>query len=548
MVKSIKTVIKKVNGGILCSLALSFLIFIYAPLELYLVNQDDFWFDIYTIFPYLMGMFLISCTVCIAVLIGIRIIRVQIYESILSALFAVFIATYVQGTFLSSNLPPLDGRNIDWNSYSFDQWLSAVLWIIICITIMIGLKKIGFPTFNKLILLISTSLLTVLVVTIGMLCIVNKGFYRKSTGISTIKNQFELSQDQNFIILLFDAVDADTFSNLLEEYPEYKLVFQDFTYYDNTICAYPYTMMSIPFILSGIWYENATSFNFYLSTALNESPLFETLEKQDFKIGIYDYMLNLDNHDNRYDNITNAPATISSAPQFAYSISQLAGIKYAPFAIKPFCYGAQEKINALRSSGQEAEYPYYGWDNPSFYRDTLKSDMAFTNDKVFKFIHLEGAHVPYHYDKNVQLIENGTYEQSIEACITMISGYLNKMKSNNVYDNSIIIVMADHGYNGLEMVEGRQHPFFLVKGINEFHELIVNHAPISYDDLQTAYARLLSGNRSNEIFDYQEGDQRERRFLFYRYLEEDHMEEFIQHGEANDLTTLTPTGRIFDRE
>ena len=111
MVKSIKTVIKKVNGGILCSLALSFLIFIYAPLELYLVNQDDFWFDIYTIFPYLMGMFLISCTVCIAVLIGIRIIRVQIYESILSALFAVFIATYVQGTFLSSNLPPLDGRN-----------------------------------------------------------------------------------------------------------------------------------------------------------------------------------------------------------------------------------------------------------------------------------------------------------------------------------------------------------------------------------------------------------------------------------------------------
>ena len=77
--------------------------------------------------------------------------------------------------------------------------------------------------------------------------------------------------------------------------------------------------------------------------------------------------------------------------------------------------------------------------------------------------------------------------------------------------------------------------------------MVVNHAPISYDDLQLAYKRLLSGNNSDEIFDYKEDDQRERRFLFYRYLEEDHMEEYVQHGRADDLTTLIPTGRVFER-
>lgn len=195
----------------------------------------------------------------------------------------------------------------------------------------------------------------------------------------------------------------------------------------------------------------------------------------------------------------------------------------------------------------QAEYPYYEWTNTTFLENVLNSRMTFTKDKVFKFIHLEGAHVPYQYDKNVNLIENGTYDQNIEACITIASEYLNKLRSNNTYSNSVIIIMADHGYNGMTSTEGRQHPFLLVKGLNESHEMVVNHAPISYDDLQLAYKRLLSGNNSDEIFDYKEDDQRERRFLFYRYLEEDHMEEYVQHGRADDLTTLIPTGRVFER-
>lgn len=540
--------IKKLNGGIICSLSLSFLLFIYAPLEIYLTNQNDFWFDFYTLAPFLMRTFLIFSFICIVTLVGLLFIKIPLYEVVVSILFAILIASYIQGTFLSSGLPPLDGREIDWLSYQTENRISWILWGALCIISVVFLIKLKFPVFNKIVVAVSAFLSALLGISLFALLIQNKGLYGKNTEIATTKNQFEMSADKNFIILLFDAVDASMFSSLLEENPEYKTVFQDFTYYDNAVCAYPYTMVSIPFIWLGEWYENESPFDQYLSKATNDSPLFHMLEKQGFKMGIYDALFNFDNHDKRFDNITSYPAKVTSEFEFICSLVQLSGIKYAPFALKQACYDAPAKINRLKAPAQESENPYFNWENTAFHADIQNIPMTLIDEKVFKFIHVEGAHVPYRYNKNVELIETGTYSQNVEACITMASAYLEKLKQNNVYDNSIIIIMADHGYAEGDIPEGRQNPFFLAKGLNETHELTVNHAPISYADLQDAYSKLLSGNSGSHLFDYQEGEQRERRFLFYIYLKDAHMEEYIQHGEANDLTTLTPTGRIFDRE
>jgi hypothetical protein len=280
--------IKKLNGGIICSLSLSFLLFIYAPLEIYLTNQNDFWFDFYTLAPFLMRTFLIFSFICIVTLVGLLFIKIPLYEVVVSILFAILIASYIQGTFLSSGLPPLDGREIDWLSYQTENRISWILWGALCIISVVFLIKLKFPVFNKIVVAVSAFLSALLGISLFALLIQNKGLYGKNTEIATTKNQFEMSADKNFIILLFDAVDASMFSSLLEENPEYKTVFQDFTYYDNAVCAYPYTMVSIPFIWLGEWYENESPFDQYLSKATNDSPLFHMLEKQGFKMGIYE--------------------------------------------------------------------------------------------------------------------------------------------------------------------------------------------------------------------------------------------------------------------
>ncbi|MFQ8901895.1 MAG: hypothetical protein ACLR7D_08430 [Lachnospira eligens] len=58
----------------------------------------------------------------------------------------------------------------------------------------------------------------------------------------------------------------------------------------------------------------------------------------------------------------------------------------------------------------------------------------------------------------------------------------------------LFIVMADHGYGLSYGPRNRQHPVLFVKGKNESHDYTVSEAPISYDDLQEAFSRLLDGS------------------------------------------------------
>ena len=53
--------------------------------------------------------------------------------------------------------------------------------------------------------------------------------------------------------------------------------------------------------------------------------------------------------------------------------------------------------------------------------------------------------------------------------------------------------------------------------------------------------------RQDEVFDWKEGDARERRFLRYSFLDDDHMQEYIQTGYASDKDTMIPTGREYNR-
>ena len=92
----------------------------------------------------------------------------------------------------------------------------------------------------------------------------------------------------------------------------------------------------------------------------------------------------------------------------------------------------------------------------------------------------------------------------------------------------------------------RQSAMLLIKGRGEHHDTMeISQAPISYVDLQQAYVRLLDGTESAGVFDWKEGDVRERRFLMDSLGQEEEIVEYTQTGYAQDMTTMIPTGREF---
>lgn len=536
-------------AGISVMGALCFMLFLYAPLELFFYNQREFWFDLYTLFPFLLVLFGVAFLAMVLFGVLCCLLLPKVYKVVvIPALSIVLLGAYVQGNFLLNDLPPMDGLEYDWADYSAGRLPSVILWVAISILVIVSFRILRGEKFCRVARAVSLFLSAMLLLTLVSICITTEGYRTDLDACATVKDEFEYSENSNFIILLIDAADSGEMYTMLQEKPEYKETFEDFTYYHNTLGIYPCTMCAIPQIISGQRFENQTDFDTYATDVFKNAEFLDILEQQNYKLGMYYQDLTYNDESiYRFENVLPITDSVSSWWDLAKLEIKLVGLRYAPFDLKRFCEFKHVEFSATRI--MEVDYPIYLPSNEIFYNSIKESDFSYISENCFKFIHLEGAHVPFHYDKDMNRIEKGTYRQAMEASMTVTKAYLEKLKENGLYDNSVIVVMADHGMEGLDpaLYTGRQNPILFVKGIDEHHEMVISEAPISYDDLQTAFRRLLEGSTGTEIFDYQEGDERERTYLFYEYEEEDYLYEYTTSGHASDDSSLQATGREFVR-
>lgn len=543
--------------GVLMAAAISFLLFLYAPVDLYCSNIDEFWFDFDVLLRMAVMMFGISLVTLTLLYLLAAWIHPYLYRIGLAVGLAVLLITYVQGNFLVGNLPVLDGTSISWEDYSALQTESVILCIVVLTIVVLLFLLLKKQLFGKACMYISACLSLMLLVTAITEVFGSDALEPKLKLQISTKNEFVMSGEQNFVIFILDAADSREFSYLLEQDPEYRDIFADFTYYENTVGAYSCTRYAVPYILSGKWYECDTSFEEYMEDLYNTSPLIEELENRNYRIGLYEPDLHAQNNDVlRFDNIFEAEFKVKSYLGMARQELKLVGYRYAPYWLKKYCVLKQAAFDEQLEAGEGSGEITASMENRVFL-DHLNAGGITVDDteNSFKFIHLEGAHSPYVYDAEVNIIDEsqGTYAQNMEASVTLAERYLSALKKSGTYDNTAIIVMSDHGFNrDIDNADMGDNPFMrqcgllLIKGVGETHDTMqISEAPVSYEDLQEAYRRLLDGAWSDAVFDCREGEQRDRRYLWYAVTDEDYLVEYQQTGYASDLSTMIPTGREF---
>lgn len=543
--------------GVLMAAAISFLLFLYAPVDLYCSNIDEFWFDFDVLLRMAVMMFGISLVTLTLLYMLAAWIHPYLYRIGLAVGLAVLLITYVQGNFLVGNLPVLDGTSIFWEDYSALQTESVILCIVVLTIVVLLFLLLKKQLFGKACMYISACLSLMLLVTAITEVFGSDALEPKLKLQISTKNEFVMSGEQNFVIFILDAADSREFSYLLEQDPEYRDIFADFTYYENTVGAYSCTRYAVPYILSGKWYECDTSFEEYMEDLYNTSPLIEELENRNYRIGLYEPDLHAQNNDVlRFDNIFEAEFKVKSYLGMARQELKLVGYRYAPYWLKKYCVLKQAAFDEQLEAGEGSGEITASMENRVFL-DHLNAGGITVDDteNSFKFIHLEGAHSPYVYDAEVNIIDEsqGTYAQNMEASVTLAERYLSALKKSGTYDNTAIIVMSDHGFNrDIDNADMGDNPFMrqcgllLIKGVGETHDTMqISEAPVSYEDLQEAYRRLLDGAWSDTVFDCREGEHRDRRYLWYAVTDEDYLVEYQQTGYASDLSTMIPTGREF---
>lgn len=542
-----KKIFKDLLPSVILSFSVTFMMFIYEPIVMYSNNINDFWFDLKILLNVSTLMFVIMLILIFLFYLLFYIISRMIpkknkkfYNFTLIIGYILFISTYIEGNYLAGLLPPLDGTTIIWTDYTKASLISLIVLIIVSIIVVIIYKKCKEKTIDylKYVSLAICAMLSVsLFTTITSTDALKK---KKYTVTATTKNLNTYSENENFVILLLDAVDSVEFNKIVESSSEYKKIFSDFTYYPDTMSGYPFTRDSIPFILSGMWNNNEDEFKDYYVKAMDNSILLKELENKNYDINIYDteIMYNSDNAKKiknlSFENSYNIKSFMKQEVKYIL-------FKYLPFYLKKYSYIETMDFKSVKILPEQL----FDLSDIVFYNSYMNKFNT-TQNNQFKFIHIEGAHVPFNLDKDLNSISNGTYAQKLEANITITKKYLDYLKENNIYENANIIIMADHGYSLTTGAIGRQNPILYIKGKNEKHDLEISDKAISYEDLSKVYIDLLNNKKSNEIFN-DISKERERRYLFYYYTEENHMVEYMQMGKAWDEKTLIPTGKEFNR-
>lgn len=537
---------KRIIPAIILAFVISFMLFIYEPITMYANNVYDFWFDLSIIIIPVIEIFVISFIILLSIFLLTYFInkkiskKINFYNMLLIVAFIIFFASYIQGNFLIGNLPPLDGTKFEWDKYKIDNIITIIVWLVIITAYSITIIKYKTEkviNVSKYICLAVFGMISISLISTALTA--ENVFIKKEIYNVTTENIDKVSKDKNFFIFLVDAVDSRTFNKVLKE-SKYKNTFEDFTYYPDTLSGYAFTRDSIPFILTGEWNENKDDFIKYYNNAMDNSVLLNTLKEKEYNLNIYEEDIKWNNA-KKISNIKEVKGQgIKTFTMFKQEIKYIL-FKYLPYNLKK--YSKIEKLYFEKDSGKYEFFSWYDLDN----YDKLKNNKIIKEDyRIFKFFHLEGAHVAFDLDENMNYIMNGTYEQKIGATLTIVNTFISKLKENDVYDNSAIVILSDHGYNVNEKIEGRQNPILYIKGMNEHHKMNTSDKPISFADLTDAYLDLLDGKKSTELFSGI-SNKRTRRYLQYSYTREDHMVEYEQTGKAWDLDTLKKTGREFNR-
>ena len=517
---------------------------------MYANNINDFWFDFYTLIKptsivFLLSFVGLSIFFTIVYLISLKTKKKNFFLIVFLIAIFCFICAYIHSNFLSGFLPSLDGTTFDWSDPAANA-SSIITCVVVAAALIFCAIKLGLTKTAKYSLYATLAIFAMLSVSLISTIATTAVLEPKDfTAVATSKNLNVASNQKNFMILLLDAVDSTHFNKVVESNSEYQEALKDFSYFPDTLSGYTFTRDSIPFIFSAQWNENEKPFNEYSTEAFDNAKFFDELANKNYLKNFYDIDFTWQSRKALgFDNID----SLGKDAKFTTFVKQ--EIKYIlfktlPFPLKRFSSIRTLNFNAAQQVNENVEA--FTWWDTNFYHTTLKQPITKIDDKYFQYVHIEGGHTPFNISTDVEEIpeEEGTYEDKLKASMKIIEAYLGRLKQNDVYDNSTIVILADHGF--WHAGTSRVNPILYIKGVDETHDKMqVSEKQVSYKDLPQAFIELLSDKNSTEIFTDIPTSGRTRRYLDNLFKSEDHMKEYTTTDNAWKTESLKPTGKEFN--
>ena len=504
----------KTANGIILSFFAAFSTCFFIPFDLYVANAKEI--SIPT--PFIIAVIAaVSVLVFVVSLLLLRLTKGRVNFICSTLIFAVTLACYIQSNFLSIGMGLLNGEQ--YAPGAAKVILNALFWAALIFAVFVLHKKKekmydkAAPYLSAAIILIeiitvSVSSVTAVINGAGIGGLTERYKNDITQAMCTTENINTYSTEKNIIMILVDSYDSLNFDAAMEAHPETLSEFDGFTYYTNTVGMYQWTEASMAYIF--------THNRLGTEQPYSNDRFFKSMS-ENYSVNLYSFIFDRDIFAKYADNYilvdySQIKVGAKELAQVGKTFYKAAMFKAMPEGVKQYFWVNSDSFNQIIST--DDKYSSYSYDNLDFL-SYLADEPVLTDEKQFKFIYLNGIHSPLNVTADLERAENWTVsiEDSSVAVNKILNIYLHMLKQGDgeVYDNSEILILADHGMQKGGWVE---FPMIMFKPARaESSGITVSYAPLSYEDLYPTLLKL-SGEEPEErtIFDIGEDEQRTRYF------------------------------------
>ena len=546
--------------ALLVTVMFGFTTFVAAPLEIVATNASALLFS-----PTDVWQPLTLFAVCFAVAgaLVLSALRGRVYDIVLALITAVGIAALLQALFFNTGLPAADGQPVNWDDFTKLTVASAAMWVVaIAAVVTIALKRPsafkGFTVVACLLLALTSA------ISMGMTISAHASDFDRP--FVTEEGLMDVSPKSNVIIFILDTFDTKYLETDLADDPHLLDEFDGFTYFRNSVGSMIPTRYGVPFLVTGHCLSPDEP-EFTAQTVrswFTQHNLLDDVQGQGYSIGVYSDPSSIgkgfEGQDkpllNQTINVHDIRPQTTGTLKIAKTLGKSVLYRNLPWVLKPqfrFYTDALNQGVVAQDKAAPDQTPYV-IDDPSYFAklksQTLKADDT-AESGAYRIIHLSGAHGPYTMDEHGNPMpagENSTLERQSIGSIEIVNEYLRQLKELGVYDQSTIIVTADHGEWYLaDNLSSPTAPMLLVKpaGADASKPYETSEVPTGHLDIpSTVRAATGADPAGPTVFDVPDAPRKRIFFWTDSDSKGDYAERIWEvDGPELDFTSWHDTGR-----
>lgn len=544
---------------------------VVTPLSMMASSLDSFIFGLDVVTP---ALLVFAATLWLALSVLTSLVRGRAFTVVAALIGALSVAVFVQGSFMNVGLPVADGKEVVWGNFLQITLVSSLVWVALMAA------AVAWALFSAKTLKAAVVILSIVLVGVQSGVLVSSLQQAEGdlasmgapdtlwTGrpMVTTQDRDTVSEGHNVVMFVLDTVDNGYFDQVLEQYPDIVDNYTGFTHYANCSGMMIPTRYAMTDLITGRYLtdEDESYGTGTISSWYEAESLVDAMRDNGYSVDLYssDIPQGTTPLEGRADNIHVLDIQTQFWPTVS-SLWQMSLYRSLPWALKPPFWFYSGDISGDILAASTGDDPFVLDD--AKYLEDLKSDgLTFqenedvTSKGTYKLIHMMGSHYQVTLNDKGERVdaEDTDVVAQTRGALLAVEQYMAELKRLGIYDQTTIIVTADHGYWYLaDDIDGPTSPFLLVKPAEDAAQaaepMKTSWAPVSQRDLAATLLKAMGDpNYSEWGTPVDEVPEDQPRTRYYHATSVSHpdfdyyaIKEWAINGDVRDWNAWSETGK-----